>query len=68
MFNWSGKLFDFPVYTSDVKEPTKYIEEELEFDKEDLYKLMYEAHKQDITLNQLINNILKAVVEQTKEN
>jgi hypothetical protein len=40
---------------------------ELELDDQELFRLMQLAHEQDITLNQLINNILQQVVDQHKE-
>jgi hypothetical protein len=40
---------------------------ELELDNEELFTLMQLAHEQDITLNQLINNVLQQVVDQYKE-
>jgi hypothetical protein len=36
---------------------------ELDLDDQELFKLMQLAHEQDITLNQLINNILQSVVD-----
>lgn len=40
---------------------------ELELDKDELFRLMQLAHDQDITLNQLINNILQQVVDGYQE-
>ena len=40
---------------------------ELELDKDELFRLMQLAHEQDITLNQLINNILQSVVDMHQE-
>jgi hypothetical protein len=40
---------------------------ELELDEQELFKLMRLAHEQDITLNQLINNVLQSVVEMHQE-
>jgi len=40
---------------------------ELELDEQELFELMKLAHAQDITLNQLINNILQSVVDMHKE-
>ena len=40
---------------------------ELELDKDELFRLMQLAHEQDITLNQLINNVLQQVVDQHEE-
>jgi len=40
---------------------------ELELDEQELFELMKLAHEQDITLNQLINNILQQVVDQHEE-
>ena len=36
----------------------------LNLDREELYKLMLYAHEQDITLNQLIENILRTFIEE----
>ena len=40
---------------------------ELDLDDDELFKLMRLAHEQDITLNQLINNILQQVVDMHEE-
>jgi hypothetical protein len=40
---------------------------ELDLDDDELFRLMRLAHEQDITLNQLINNILQQVVDMHKE-
>lgn len=40
---------------------------ELELDDNELFQLMKIAHDQDITLNQLINNILQSVVDMHEE-
>jgi hypothetical protein len=40
---------------------------ELDLDDQELFKLMRLAHEQDITLNQLINNILQQVVDMHEE-
>jgi hypothetical protein len=40
---------------------------ELELDKDELFRLMQLAHEQDITLNELINNILQSVVDMHQE-
>lgn len=46
---------------------TKRLEEiELNLPRDLLYNLMLEAHKQDITLNKLINNILKSYLKKQK--
>ncbi len=39
---------------------------ELNLDKEMLYELMLMAHERDITLNQLVEEILKTYIEQEK--
>jgi hypothetical protein len=36
----------------------------LNLDREDLYQLMLYAHEQDITLNQLVENILRTFIEE----
>ena len=36
---------------------------ELELTDQELFRLMRLAHEQDITLNQLINNVLQSVVD-----
>lgn len=38
----------------------------LELDDDEIFKLMTLAHEQDITLNQLVENILKEVIEKEK--
>jgi predicted HicB family RNase H-like nuclease len=38
----------------------------LNFEKDHLYELMLAAHEQDITLNQLIENILRVKIEEVK--
>jgi hypothetical protein len=40
---------------------------ELDLDDDELFRLMRLAHEQDITLNQLINNILQQVVDMHEE-
>ena len=40
---------------------------ELELSNEELLQLALEAHKQDITLNQLIHNLLVKFIEQHEE-
>jgi hypothetical protein len=40
---------------------------ELDLDDQELFKLMRLAHEQDITLNQLISNMLQQIVDQHKE-
>jgi hypothetical protein len=40
---------------------------ELDLDDNELFRLMRLAHEQDITLNQLINNVLQSVVDMHKE-
>ena len=37
---------------------------EIEIEEELLYQLMLRAHEQDITLNQLIENILREYIDQ----
>jgi len=41
---------------------------ELELSNEELLQLALEAHKQDITLNQLIHNLLVKFIEQHEAN
>lgn len=36
---------------------------EIELEDDLLFKLMFMAHEQDITLNQLVENILRAFIE-----
>lgn len=36
----------------------------LNLDREELYQLMLYAHEQDITLNQLVENILRSFIEE----
>jgi predicted HicB family RNase H-like nuclease len=38
----------------------------LNLDRDDLYQLMLVAHEQDITLNQLVENILREYIEAHK--
>jgi predicted HicB family RNase H-like nuclease len=40
---------------------------ELDLDDDELFRLMRLAHEQDITLNQLINNVLQQVVDMHEE-
>jgi hypothetical protein len=40
---------------------------ELDLDDDELFRLMRLAHEQDITLNQLINNVLQSVVDMHEE-
>jgi hypothetical protein len=40
---------------------------ELDLDDNELFRLMRLAHEQDITLNQLINNVLQSVVDMHEE-
>jgi len=40
---------------------------ELDLDDDELFRLMRLAHEQDITLNQLINNVLQQVVDMHQE-
>jgi hypothetical protein len=40
---------------------------EFELDKDSLYELMLLAHKQDITLNILISNILREKLDELQE-
>jgi predicted HicB family RNase H-like nuclease len=44
----------------------KYEEITINFDKEVLYQLMLLAHQQNITLNQLIENVLKDFIKENK--
>ena len=39
---------------------------ELDFEKEELFDLMMQAHDRDITLNQFIENILRDLVDKIK--
>jgi predicted HicB family RNase H-like nuclease len=39
---------------------------EVNLDREDLFQLMLYAHEQDITLNQLVENILRSYIEECK--
>lgn len=39
---------------------------EIDLEQELLYKLMLLAHEQDITLNQLVENILREYIEKEK--
>jgi hypothetical protein len=41
---------------------------ELEFDNDELLQLAIQAHKQDITLNQHIQNILQRFVDEHEKN
>jgi len=43
-----------------------YSDIELELEKELLFDLMFLAHERDITLNQLVENILREYIEKTK--
>lgn len=38
----------------------------LRLDREDLFQLMLMAHEQDVTLNQLVENILRGFIEEAK--
>jgi hypothetical protein len=38
----------------------------LNLDKDVLFELMFMAHERDITLNQLVNEVLKAYIEEHK--
>ena len=40
---------------------------ELDLSEDEMFRLMRLAHEQDITLNQLINNILQQVIDQQEE-
>jgi len=40
---------------------------ELELTDQELFRLMRLAHEQDITLNQLISNVLQSVIDQHEE-
>jgi predicted HicB family RNase H-like nuclease len=49
----------------DFEEPLDgYSEIELNLPKEELYQLMLMAHEQDITLNQLITQVLQAKLDE----
>jgi len=41
---------------------------EIDLPKEELYQLMLIAHEQDITLNQLVENILQAKIDEEVAN
>ena len=41
---------------------------EIDLPKEELYQLMLMAHEQDITLNQLVENILQAKIDEEVAN
>jgi hypothetical protein len=45
----------------------KYVEVELDIEKDVLFKLMLMAHEQNITLNKLCENILKEQMKKMKE-
>jgi predicted HicB family RNase H-like nuclease len=38
---------------------------QIDLPKEELFQLMLHAHEQDITLNQLVENILRKYIEET---
>jgi hypothetical protein len=40
---------------------------ELDLSEDEMFRLMRLAHEQDITLNQLINNVLQSVVDMHEE-
>ena len=40
---------------------------ELDLSEDEMFRLMRLAHEQDITLNQLINNILQQVIDMQEE-
>ena len=42
------------------------VEIELDLDEHEIYQLAMEAHKRDITLNKMIENILQEVVDKYK--
>jgi hypothetical protein len=44
-----------------------YYDIELELEKELLFDLMFLAHERDITLNQLVENILREYLEKNKD-
>ena len=44
-----------------------YSDIELELEKELLFDLMFLAHERDITLNQLVENILREYLEKNKD-
>lgn len=50
--------FDKPLSNPDGREDV-----ELDLDRDTLFQLMLTAHEQDITLNQLVENILRKVIE-----
>jgi hypothetical protein len=44
------------------------VEIELNLDEHEIYLLAMEAHKRDITLNKMIENILQEVIDKNKVN
>lgn len=51
--------------TNDVKKVNqKFVKETIELDNDTILRLALEAHTRDITLNQLINEILEYALEQ----
>ena len=44
------------------------VEIELNLDEHEIYQLAMEAHKRDITLNKMIENILQEVIDKNKTN
>lgn len=44
------------------------VEIELNLDEHEIYLLAMEAHKRDITLNKMIENILQEVIDKNKTN
>jgi len=45
----------------------KRVDVEIDFDEADLLYLAMKAHDKDITLNQLINDMLKEFIEENKD-
>lgn len=46
---------------------TEYVDVELELDNDVIVQLALEAHRRDVTLNQLLNDILREMVEKEDE-
>ena len=44
----------------------KMVDVEIDFDEDDLWYLYNLAHERDITLNQLINNMLREFIKEEK--
>jgi len=45
----------------------KMVDVEIDFEEDDLFYLMQKAHEKDITLNQLINDMLTEFIEENKD-